>query len=292
MKCWYTSSRYGILNNSYSTSADMKSTCRVVNYKGTLFAVYIREGDGDKVGFIIKPSAAGWASPLDVGAESHSGTPAVFVFKNKLYVLCSGEYHARELITAPKLAEYDDLSGRFSVSDFATQFDGTPSLVELNGRLYMFYKGVEGSSILWKSTTDMSTWSEPQAVKIDGVNDLRTELEPVAISYQGLIHLVANMGGAQGTMLIKFDGDSAWARGRVFIEAPYSSTPGLAVHNGLLRIVFSGLIDARSDRALHQYCYDGNSLSAPDVSLNLGAKYEVSMAVQDGLLYVLYHGQD
>lgn len=292
MKCWYTSSRYGILNNSNPTSADIKSTCRVVNYRGSLFAVYITEGVGDHVSFIVKPSGAQWESPLDVGTESLSGAPDVFVFKDKLYVLSSGYHHPRELTVSPRLAVYDDLGGRFSVSDFSTQFAGVPSLVELNGHLYMFYKDLGSNIVLWKSTTDMTSWSEPQAVKVDGVYDLVTDLDPIAISYQGLIHLFSNSGSKEGTSLIKFDGGSAWTRARVFVEKSFSSTPGLAVHNGLLRIVFSGLITPQGDRALHQYCYDGNSLSARDVSLNLGAKFAVSMAVQDGLLYVLYHGKN
>lgn len=294
MKCWYTTSRHGILDNSYQTPAEFKSTCRVVNYKGTLFLFYIgSEGDEhDDVCFTIKPSAAGWRNSGDVGAESYSGPPVGFVFKDKLYVLCSGKHPVRELRVSPRIAEYDDLSGRFFVSEFAIPFAGVPSLVELNGRLYMFYKESDGSSVWWRSTTDIATWSQPQTVKVDGVTTLTMERDLVAINYQGLIHLVASLDGTEGTVLIKFDGDSTWSRARVLIDTPATSTPGLVVHNGLLRIVFSGLIKDKNDRALHQYCYDGNSLSAPEVSLNLGAKFDVSMAVQDGLLYVMYHGNN
>jgi len=292
MKCWYTLSRFGILNNSYATPADIKSDCCVVNYKGTLFCAYIAEGSDQNVKFISKPSAAGWGNPLEVGAESLSGSPAVFVFRNKLYVLCSGRHIVREQSVSAHLAEYDDLTGRFTVTEFAAQFVGGPSLVEHNEQLYMFYKEPDSTTVLWKSTRDMVNWSEAKPVKIDGALNLSCALDPVAISYQGLIHLVANNELGKGSLLIKFDGDTAWTRARTWITRDYSSPPGLAIHNGLLKVAFSGWKGNLSTRAIDLYGYDGNAISEPDTSMRLGAKFRVSMAVQDGILYVLYHGQD
>ncbi|MCY1449500.1 hypothetical protein D9M71_662390 [compost metagenome] len=65
----------------------------------------------------------------------------------------------------------------------------------------------------------------------------------------------------------------------------------MAIHNGLLKLVFSGWKGNLGSRALDLFCYDGNVVSEPDTSLALGAKFQVSMAVQDGVLCVLYHGQ-
>lgn len=292
MKIWCTSSRYGILNNSTSLPADLKSGCRLVNYKGALFCAYISEGDGYQVKVIVKPSGSGWENPIEVGAESLSGVPSIFVFNDKLYVLCSGEIHPRELTVAARLAAYDDLSGTFTVTDFSTSVDGTPSLVTLNGKLHMFYKELGSRQVLWKSTRDMVTWSDAQVVTSDGATALMCACDPAAISYQGLIHLMARDESSQGTRLLKFDGESAWTRASTLIDSNYGYAPGMTVHNGLLKMAFTAWKKDLNNRAIFQYSYDGNALSTVDISLNLGAKFDVSMAVQDGILYVLYHGQD
>ncbi len=124
---------FRVLSNSLATPADMKYGCRVVNYKGTLFCSYIADGEDEHVSFITKPSAASWSAPVEIGIESLSGPPAIFVFNNKLYVLCSGQHHPRELSVSAKLGEYDDLSGGFNAIDFPIQFSGGPSVVEHNG---------------------------------------------------------------------------------------------------------------------------------------------------------------
>lgn len=134
----------------------------------------------------------------------------------------------------------------------------------------MFYTVPGTTTVLWKTTRDMLTWSEAKTLKMDSTLELSCTLDPVAISYQGLIHIVANNELGKGSLLLRFDGDAAWTRAKSFIGQDYSSSPGMAIHNGLLKLVFSGWKGNLGSRALDLFCYDGNVVSEPDTSLALG----------------------
>ncbi|MGE8418457.1 hypothetical protein [Pseudomonas sp.] len=295
MKCWYTYSRSGILSNQFSFSVNMEYPGKIINHKGVLFLFYVAEGNGGTDGgarLMTKVSVAdAWSDPVGIefGTFLHEAM-SVFTFKDKLYVLCSGDAPSYDLVTPPRLAEYDELTGAFTVANFSTDYRRGASFVENNGRLYMFYKAPGTTALLWRSTGDMATWSTPRSVKIDGVRDLHPAVEPAVISYHGLIHLIVKSGTQPGWELMRFDGESAWACTRTFIGKDHPSSPGVAIHNGLLKVAFS---DTRPNgsRGLDLYAYDGNSLSSPESSFELGAQFQVSMAVQDDYLYVVYRGR-
>ncbi|MCS5516486.1 hypothetical protein NWF32_20495 [Pseudomonas qingdaonensis] len=102
--------------------------------------------------------------------------------------------------------------------------------------------------------------------------------DPIAIVYQGLIHLFYKDGDGR-TLLVKYDGKQAWTEPRVFIEQAYPFMPGVTVHAGLLKLAFTRSIANADGRALYQYAYDGNTLSPATVSSNLAATERVGLGV-------------
>lgn len=291
-KIWTTSSPHGILDHSYPTSASTEECCRVAYFKGSLYCVYVdglRELGTVKV--IRKASNAGlWSEPASVSDILPRWAPCLFTFKDQLHVLYASTLGSSVLLTL------DEASGLFVFNRTLDIFlEMTPTVAVLAGRLVLFHHNHDAPRNIWqRSTLDLKDWTRSTLVKSDGVNAVHSNLSPLAITYQRLIHLVyKDVGG--GFHLLRFDGVRQWSRAQLLVPDDYPCSPAAAVHNGLLKLFFTQATadtpaaDARYD--IHQYAYDGNVLGPVTVSTALGATNSPGAAVQDGVLHLLYRGK-
>jgi hypothetical protein len=256
--------------------------------------------------YLMKPQHGSWGDPIMLAHTSPSNSnyvveeqpanqehsystvyntandniPSLVSFKNKLWLIYTDEFGSTEF------RAWDESHATFVyMRQRALNIGESATFAQLNNMLYMFYKLHDSNNIYCTHTPDMEHWSEPALIKKDGVNTIKSYLSPVAIAYQDLIHLVYkdHLGGF---FLLKSDGEH-WTSPIAFIGADYGHSPGIVVHNGLLKLVFCNLSKAPSP-ALYQYCYDGNALSPVVASTMLSAGGSPALSTQDGKLIATY----
>ncbi len=291
-RIWTTSSPHAILDHSYPTSASTEECCRVAHFKGSLYCVYVdglRELGAVKV--IRKASRAGlWSEPATVSEITPRWAPCIFVFQDQLHVIYASTLGTTLLLTL------DEPSGLFVLNRTLDIFlEMTPSVAVLAGRLHLFHHVHDNAVNVWlRSTLDLKEWTRSTLVKSDGAHPVRSNLSPVAITYQRLVHLVYK-DAAGGFYLLKFDGVQQWSRAQLLCRDDYPCSPAAAVHNGLLKLLFTRATgDTPAPGAhyeIHQYGYDGSTLGLLAESTALGATNSPGAAVQDGVLHVLYRGR-
>ena len=287
MSLRYTIARHGLLDNSYPIILGARDDCRTATYRNRLFCVFVDDTVPNRVRYASRLPIGGWSGAIDVGCESYQGTPAIFTFQDKLYILASGTSPDEgELRVAPMLATYDPSRARFDREPFRLEFHGTPSLLEYDGALYMFYRTGPGAMLMWSCTRDMHSWSTALPVYTDGVDPLVPTLDPVACVYQGLIHLFHDL--PDGLAQLRFDGKSGWSRSRPFITRAFRSPPGVVVHDGLLTLACTHPDGRDLDTTLYLYRYDGNALGLVDMSIGVQAIGPAAASVMEGVLYILY----
>lgn len=219
-------------------------------YAGVLFCVF-RAADLDgAVQFITRPlSTQTWSTPATVPLDKQDGQlPDIFVFKDKVYAFQSGN---GDLYQDSSLAVYDRESGTFQGTPFKHHFDGTPSIVEFKGYLHVFLRVPGKNWIMHRRAKDLADWRTVSKIESPADN-VTTIDDPVAIAYQGLIH-VFYKDEAGRTMLVKYDGENAWTVPRVFITQAYAFMPAVTIHNGLLKLVFSRSIPSEDGYPVYQY---------------------------------------
>lgn len=291
MSLRYTIARHGLLNNSYPIILGARDDCRTATYRNRLFCVFVDDVVPNRARYASRVAIGGWSGAIDVGCESHQGTPAIFTFQDKLYILASGRStEDDEQNIAPILAIYDPSRDRFDHVPFRYGFHGTPSLIEYDRSLYIFYRTAPGAMLMWSCTQDMQHWSTTQPVFSDGVDPIMPTLDPVACVYQGLIHLFHDLPDGLGH--IRFDGKSGWSRSRLFIEKAFRSPPGVVVHDGLLTLACTHPGGRDLDTTLYVYRYDGNALGLADMSIGVQAIGPAAASVMEGLLFILYRAPD
>lgn len=284
MKLWYSASEHGILDHSLVTTAQSSTTCRVATYGNRLFCVYLAP-DTHVVTFIGKTADTGWSAPVDVVDRLPArGTPTAFVFNDRLQVV----FNAAQGESVSIRATYDNERNDFPTQRLGVPFKGTPSFVQLDATLHMFYVLEDSDNIVHRYSTDAVQWSRPALLKHANGSGVLSNLNPVAVVYQGLIHVFYK--ALDGNFyLTKFDGNTAWTRPRVFINDSYGHSPGAVVHNGMLNLVFSERADAAA-YDLYHYRYDGNCLSPVTLSSNLAARESIGLGVLSGKLHAVYCG--
>lgn len=291
MSLRYTIARHGLLNNSYPIILGARDDCRTATYRNRLFCVFIDDVVPYRVRYASRLPVGGWSGAIDVGCESYQGTPAIFTFQDKLYILASGRSAEEgEQDIAPMLATYDPSRDRFDHVPFRHGFYGTPSLIEHGRSLHMFYRTGPGAMLMWSCTQDMQDWSTAQPVFSDGVDPIMPTIDPVACVYQGLIHLFHDL--PEGLGRIRFDGTSGWSRSQPFIGKTFRSPPGVVVHDGLLTLACTHPGGRDLDTTLYVYRYDGNALGLVDMSIGVQAIGPAAASVMEGLLFILYRSPD
>lgn len=303
MKINTTENIHGIMQGFSTLTTEAEDGCRTALHNGTLFCVYL--GKDRKIMYMMKPPEGHWGSPnvlthaalgnnyvvdgqpadlehpnQTVYTTAYDNIPSLVSFNNKLWLIHTGEFGSTEFHA------WDDSHAAFVyVRQRALDIVESATYAQLNNILYMFYKVHDSSNIYASYTTDMEKWSRPTLIKKDGIHPVKTYLSPVAITYQGLIHLIYK-DSEGGFFLLKGDGER-WTSPIAFIGADYSHAPGIAVHNGLLKLAFCNLVAATSP-VLYQYSYDGNALSPVVASTMLSAGGSPGLSTQDGKLVATY----
>lgn len=272
----YTQNLHGIQSGSRLLGEASSGGCRMVLHKGTLYCAYV-------IGGMVRISSRRAFSALwSVGTPNTSfvGTaiPGLVSFDDRLvivYTNASGN---------AVVCQYNETTQTFTQMSVLTGgLTQTPTFAVLHGVLHMFYKRPGYASIFHTTTTDLVSWTGWTTVLKDNVNNAYSHLSPVATLYQNLIHLIYKDRDDQKVYLQKADGEN-WTSSILLIEKPYDHSPGLTVHNGLLKLIFIG-----NDRRLDQYTYDGNAISPviPSSGLQSGPG-SPGLAVQDGALVAVF----
>lgn len=274
-----TTNRHGILSGFTSIAPNVAMSCRATLHKGTLFCVYRADLFG-RVQIIRQPQGETWQSPEPQSRMNAIELPTLVSFSDTLYLF----YKAANEVTY--VCAYDEERNTFKpIDQLDVTLADTPSFAVLSGALHMFYKRPSTKNLYHRRTTDLRSWAELPTVKKDGVNTALSDQGPVAITYQNLIHLIYQDANSGESVLQKTDG-GVWSGPSRLVARPYDYAPGIAVHDGLLKLIY---VDA--SQVLHQYVYDGNSVSPviPSTSLKCQAG-SPALAVQDGFLTALYPG--
>ncbi|KPW73799.1 MULTISPECIES: hypothetical protein [Pseudomonas syringae group] len=308
MKLNSTENLHGIMQGFTTLTSDAADDCRTALHKGNLFCVYL--GEDRQIKYIIKSPHANWGNPTALGYAhpSNSGyvledpseaqeivhvsmhpldnhtTPSLVSFQEQLWLIFTDPYGSTEFRI------WDESKASFKYKhQRALTIEHSATYAQLNNRLYMFYKLHGSKNIYCSHTPDMENWTAPEVVKKDGINTIKSNLSPVATTYQGLIHLIyKDIEG--GFFLIKSDGE-CWTSSIALVPADYHHSPGIAVHNGLLKLAFCNLAKAKHP-ALYQYSFDGNALSAVVASTMLTAGGSPALSTQNGKLVAVYLEHD
>ncbi|OUM22500.1 hypothetical protein B8W70_27290 [Pseudomonas sp. 1239] len=281
MQLCYAANMHGIFNRAFPTEAQpVAGGCRVVVHRGVLYCAY--NAGGNVAEFVAKVSGIDvWTTPTVLPLMvTPSRSLALFVFKDKVHAFRSDN---QGVFT---LAAYNDTLMGFEPLTLSQPMHGSPSLVEFQGQLYAFYRHGYTKQIECLNSEDLENWGNGPVFRARGVA-VTTPDDPIAIVYQGLIHLFYKDGDGR-TLLLKYDGQQAWTEPRVFIEQAYPFMPGVTVHAGLLKLAFTRSIANADGRALYQYAYDGNTLSPATVTSNLTATERVGLGVLNGELFALF----
>ena len=294
----------GIMQGFTTLTADAEDGCRTAVHNGTLFCVYL--GPGREITYMVKPQNGSWGRPIileyatannnnyvvegqhgnpqsqdpAVYTGNNENIPSLVSFNNELWLIYTDEFGSTEF------RAWDESHASFVYRrQRGLTIEHSATFAQLNNTLYMFYKLHHATNIYCTHTLDMEKWSAPALVKKDGIKTIKSYLSPVAITYQGLIHLIyKDLEG--GFYLLKSDGQH-WTSAIPFIGADYGHSPGIAIHNGLLKLAFCNLAKATSP-ALYQYSYDGNALSPVVASTLLSAGGSPALCTQDGKLVATY----
>jgi len=273
----FTQNLHGILSGSTLLDESSDQGCRTVEHKSALYCTYLSDS-GNQIKVIAKPTASNWDFSAPATCRTSAGIPGLVSFKDTLYM-----FYRNDRNTTTVCRYVEPLKTFVSVSETDDSLSETPAFAVLNGVLHMFYKVQNSVNIFHKTTADLETWNRLPLIKTDGVRTALSHLSPVAVTYQNLIHLIYGDRNAARCYLLKSDGLN-WTSRILITDTPYAHSPGLTVHNGLLKLAFAG-----QDGALKQYAYDGHSVS-PAVSSTLLAcsPASPSLAVQNGALVAVF----
>ncbi|MDD1966065.1 hypothetical protein NPS29_12115 [Pseudomonas putida] len=274
----YTQNLHGILSGSTLLDEASSESCRMVLHKGTLYCAYLSGGEIRLSS--RQSSSAQWSLGTPSTGLVSTSLPGLASFKGQLVIVYKNTYGNIAV------CKYNETAQTFIQTAVLTDgLSQTPTFSVLNGVLFMFYKHPGFSSVFYRTTANLVTWTTWKVLQKDKDINISTFLSPVATLYQNLIHLIYEDRDDKKVYLLKSDGEN-WTSSILLINKRYGHSPGLAVHNGLLKLIFIG-----KNNRLDQYTYDGNAFS-PAIPSNglLCGSGSPALAVQDGALVTVFPG--
>jgi hypothetical protein len=274
----YTQNLHGIFSGSTLLDEASSESCRMVLHKGILYCAYLSGGEIRLSS--RQSSSAQWSLGTPSTGLVSTTLPGLASFKGQLVIVYKN--------TSGNIAvcKYDETAQTFTqTAELTDGLSQTPTFSVLNGVLFMFYKHSGFSSVFYRTTINLVTWTTWKTLQKDKDNNISTYLSPVATLYQSLIHLIYEDRDDKKVYLLKSDGEN-WTSSILLINRRYGHSPGLTVHNGLLKLIFIG-----KNNRLDQYTYDGNAVS-PVIPSNgiLCGPGSPGMAVQNGALVAVFPG--
>ncbi|RAU44657.1 MULTISPECIES: hypothetical protein [unclassified Pseudomonas] len=276
MHLYYTHNLNGILSDEIELYSASDRGCRTAVHHGLMYCTYLDEELGN-VKVISKRGALGWDFVDGVDAVS-SIVPALVSHNDGLYLIyANNKQHM-------KVCRYNEVSKRFvAVPRLFGDLSETPTFAALNGVMHMFCTVPDSENIFRKSSSDMMEWTRSSIVPTGSDGPAMTHLSPVAITYQNMIHLFYRDRRDRRFWMMKYDGFK-WSRRVLLIDQAYEHSPGITIHNGLLKLIFAG-----NTGALELYGYDGNAISPPALSHSLTCSTaSPSAASHNGELNVVF----
>lgn len=294
MNLWYTETD-DIWANSYSTnSKETSHVGHLIAYKDKLYCFYIVDNalNGSNIFYMTKDKNGSWSESKPVGKLGDNNTTLSIDLYGDKILIASGTSNDIKLITYEK----DSFS---NIITHNIRFSYNFSLSIFNNKINLFLRGADEDGIWhfeleeennkYKNLGKVKYWEGWSSFS----KEIHASVSPKTIVYQGLLYLIYAAPDKDGWYYVKLDKGS-WSYPTRFTRINYSHSPGLAIHNGLLKVAFVGSIDKRtdrlSDRTIYQYCFDGNSWSLPAVSTHLLAGNGVNMASYMGDLFAVYPG--
>lgn len=283
MNLYYTQTTSCFLDNALKTPAESEEGCRVTEFEGWLYCVYI---DGSSLPgrpkYMRWTPAAGWSEPQSVFEELRTHhVPHLFTFNGALHVLAISE------LGSTVLATYDTVLRQFVIQDapgLPSRVVMTPGTVVYSGRLYLFYRW-ESGNVFYVTTPDLKRWTRSTTV-MDDMVPIRASVSPVVVEYQGLIHLVYK--ASDGYYLIKISGEHS-TRPQLLVAQDDGPSAGAVVHNGLLKVLV--VCKNNGIGELHLFGYDGNAIGLPVRSSTVDADASPGVAVLNDTLVVVYRAK-
>jgi|GEM_PF-1573593 len=233
----------------------------------------------------------------DANSAQTSVTPALSPFNNQLYMAYKGWGTSSSLYSC-----YFDGStwhSQINVTDQnGAKTSGSPALAAFNGKLYMAYQG-SGSSNLYVCYFDGSEWRDQ--TKVTSQNDAKTDSPPALAVFNGKLYLAYRGSGLSNNLYVcsSSDGSNWGSQTNVTDQNSAQTTttagPALAAYNGRLYMGYEGKAGTSLNGADLYICStsDGTNWgSQTDVNDINGAQCfnGVSLAVNGGLLFAIYHG--
>ena len=305
---WYTEVD-NIWDNSYNVITNHWTTYpgHLVPYKEDLFCfyksdIYTYETKSD-IFYVIKDrNGPSWSNKSchikDLGNDNQYLT-AVSVEGRYILIACLSKHDRIQTIDF----QYDD-QGKITYSNHRFFPDLGPkstnySLVVFYNNIMLFF--VDKDSVInyvvisekgdkYLSKEQVKYWPGCPYQK-----SISTSVDPKAIVYEGLLYLIyTDHSRKDGWYYITYNKEK-WSFPTRFTNINYEYSPGLAIHNGLLKVAFIGKIyneggNGISDRVIYQYCYDGTSWSHSVPSSSLSAGYSVNMATCKNKFFAVYNG--
>ena len=298
---WYTETN-NIWHNSYPIIDDETLyPGHLVSYKGMLFCFYKSEtfldNKKNNIFYIKKEDIPhSWSRPdsIEKFGDFNEGL-SVALYKDRILIACRNSDNNN--IKKIKLISYYNNTFHDAIH-YNIESSNDLSLLIFNNKIHLFFTDTKKSICHflleddnhpnnYKDLGKVTYWPNTDFSKI-----ISTSISPKTIVYQGIIYLIYRDLDNSGWYFINFDGQR-WSFPTCFTKTNYTYSPGLAIHNGLLKVAFvgsTGNIDSISDRVIYQYCYDGNKWSSPVPSSDILAEKGINMASYKGKLFAVYPG--
>lgn len=143
-------SHLGLLNASLPLPVCSPKGCRLLAMGNVLYCFYF--GEGNEVMMTSRLATGAWSVPVDLKFPSLSGLPAVYAYNGRIHVFTSAE--ANKPITSSngsKVLHWQPGADIRIHLDMSMNVFGSPSVAELNGKLYLFSREPGYGELRWGS---------------------------------------------------------------------------------------------------------------------------------------------
>lgn len=247
---------------------------------------------------IIWGADAQW--PSSTANYSSSGTPALALYRQKLYCLrqqpgdagwMRGSWYDGTSWQGGDGLVYDENNNMIGLS-------GTPAMAAYHDRLYLTHEARGDRGWVWQSVNHGSSWAKDARIPSDG-NTYGTSGTPALAVYQDKLHCLRQGRGNSGWLLHGINSGPGWSDEAPLYDANnqaigISGWPALAVFGGLLHCVRLGRGSPHDRQVLWWSTYNGSTWSADQRLPSDNSPYRSgsppALVAYAGKLYCVYEG--
>jgi len=226
------------------------------------------------------------AAQVQVPQASTSETPAVMTFNSELYIVYRNSVGSLSYQHTPDGVNW---SAPQSIPGVGAALGG-PALAIFNRQLQVAYKttNFNGQSDVFKVAFDPSLKLWGQVTPVPAVAPVSIGGDPdMSLGPDGRLYVLWKKSGSQQLYYSSTSDDFTWSAAAQAPSCSSDSGPGSFAYNGKLRMVFRGVSEANSYRALD---INGSWGPAP-VKIGGSTSHEPGATVHNNLFYIVYKGQ-